>query len=267
MRLASTLAFLLVLAFPADASWWLRSGNSKTFTFKNLPQSLWSQGRPLEQKKPPAVTVHLPDNYSKKHSYPLLVYMGAARGESGHRAEFLRGIFGAEDLILVSMPLFKNPADIKKHREMANIHELAIEPGQAGLLWSCYQPMLEKVFSEIPNIDRDRTFIGGFSNGAHATAVLLNDAVAGPGLRSYFTHFYFVEGGHFLQLTASLPDATLLFMQGEHRAPWLENAAKPLRWNVRIGVEVRTMPGVGHGFPAAEKNWLAAWVRKKANLP
>jgi len=260
------LAFLSVGLLSTVDAMRLRPGEIETFAFPDQPQTLWSLGQSFETKKMPAVTVRLPDNYTKKREFPLVVFIGAARGGSGHDVSAVTSVVGTSDFICVSLPLFKNPADIEKHKQMPNIHELAIEPGQTELLWSAYAPMLEKVFQEVPNIDRTKTFFGGFSNGAHATAALLNHPNAGPGLREYVNHFYFVEGGHFLQLTMALPDAELLFMQGEQRAPWLEKTAEPLQWNVRIGVEVRTMPGIGHAFPGREKRWLRAWIRKKCGL-
>jgi hypothetical protein len=265
MRFFFFLTFSLLLLQPLEAGW-QKPGRSRTFTFTKLPQTLWSLGQPVENKQAPAVTVQLPTNYTRKQDFPVLVFMGGARGESGHHAILPKSIVGTEDFILVSMPMFKLPEDIENDRPNPNVHPLAITPVQTGLLWSAYEPMLEKVFKEVPNADRTRAFFGGFSNGAHATAALLNDETAGPGLRDYFNHFLFVEGGHFLRLTMSLPDADLLFMQGQHRAPWLEKVAEPLQWNVRIGVEVRTMPGMGHAFPPSEKRWLENWIRRKSGL-
>jgi hypothetical protein len=264
MRRRFTAAALIpLLMLPVLRAEEISPGSTHTVVFRNLPQTLWSLGQPLENKKPPAFTVWVPEDYSPARSYPLMVYMGGARGESGHDINHLRSFMGTESFILVSFPLFKNTDDIARHREVPTIHQLAIDPGQSELLWSAYEPMLKRLFALIPNIDPEKTFFGGFSNGAHATAVLLNDPVAGPELRKYFNLFYFVEGGHALRLSHALPDADLLFMQGEQRAPWLEKVASPLRWNVRIGVEVRTMPGIGHAFPVAEKAWLRGWIQRK----
>lgn len=258
------LASLMVLT-PAEAGW-QKPGRSKTFQFRKLPQTLWSLGQPVENKKVPAVTVELPQDYRRDRDFPLLVFLGGARGESGHHVILPRSIVGNTGVILVSMPMFKLPEDIEKDRNRDGIHPLAITPEQADLLWSAYKPMLTKVWKEIPNIDEEKTFFGGFSNGAHTTAALLNHPEAGPGLRTWFHNFLFVEGGHFLRLTMALPDARLLFMQGETRAPWLAKTAEPLQWNVRIGVEVRTMPGIGHAFPDPEKKWLGAWIRKQSGF-
>lgn len=261
-----TAVVLPVLMLAVLRSEGISPGSPHTEEFRDLPQTLWSLGQPVENKKPPAFTVWIPEDYSPRRIYPVMVYMGGARGESGHDINHLRTFMGTESFILVSFPLFKNTDDIARHREDPNIHALAIDPGQCHLLWSAYEPMLKRLFDLIPNIDRQNTFFGGFSNGAHATAVLLNDPEIGSELRKYFNTFYFVEGGHALRLSHALPDANLLFMQGEQRAPWLEKVASPLQWNVRIGVEVRTMPGIGHAFPAAEKAWLRDWIRAAAGL-
>lgn len=255
------LCLCCLLSFQVSAEWQGR-GRQKTFVIKDLPETLWSMGQPTEKKRPSAVTVFLPEDYTPTRTFPLVVYLGGARGESGHGISVAKQVFGSKGFILVSMPMYKDPEDIKIHRENPNMHELVVDPGQAELLWSAYAPMLVRVLTEVPNIDRENCFMGGFSNGAHATAALLNHPVTGPELRKIFQHFFFVEGGAALQLTMSLPDATLLFMQGEKRAPWLEKTAEPLGWNVRIDVEVRTMPGVGHAFPASEKTWLRTWVRR-----
>ena len=262
LRICLGSVLLLLSAVPVRAGW-QGPGKQRTFALDDKPATLWSMGQPNEKREPSAVTVYLPASYTPEKTFPLIVYMGGGRGESGHSVGVASEVFGRQEFILVSMPLYKAAKDIQAHKENPNLHELFVDPGQAELLWSVYKPMLDWVFSEVPNIDPEQTFFGGFSNGAHATAALLNHPETGPALRQRFHHFFFVEGGVTLQLTMALPDATLLFMQGEKRAPWLAKTAEPLGWNVRINVEVRTMKGVGHSFPASEKRWLRDWVQNQ----
>ena len=75
---------------------------------------------------------------------------------------------------------------------------LFIDSGEGPNLWQKWQPMLERILTT-PGIDENARAIGGFSNGAHAIAAVLNDPEAGPQFAALFDTFVLVEGGHRLE--------------------------------------------------------------------
>ncbi len=60
-------------------------------------------------------------------------------------------------------------------------------------MWPFFKAMLAKLDVVVPNIDPAHQVLGGFSNGAHATAALLDESEGEVARR--FSAFLFVEGG------------------------------------------------------------------------
>jgi hypothetical protein len=59
-------------------------------------------------------------------------------------------------------------------------------------MWPFFKTMLEKVEALVPNLDPAHRVLGGFSNGAHATAALIDGSDGEVSRR--FSAFLFVEG-------------------------------------------------------------------------
>jgi predicted esterase len=118
--------------------------------------------------------------------------------------------------------------------------------------------MLDRVFSEVPNVDTSRAFLGGMSNGAHATALLLNGRF--DEITALFRGFFLIEGGQFLEPRPRLAHVPFLLMQGELQDKLdLPDLAERLK-EVGAGVEFHWMKGVGHSFPEPEHATVRRWI-------
>ncbi len=73
-----------------------------------------------------------------------------------------RDIVGAEDFIAVQMPLFK------KNQPKGKTLPVMME--DLAVVSAAYRAMLEKFGATVPNIDWERSVIGGHSNGAHGSS-------------------------------------------------------------------------------------------------
>lgn len=156
------------------------------FEFPELPKTL--MGMATGEKKPALLTMQLPENYSTNAEIGLLVHLDGGRGGWGDRLGEGRSITGGRDFVCVNLPLFKRALDKKE------IHDgLLIGTDDFEVISRAYRVMLKKVFDTIPNIKQERCVMGGFSNGAHTTGVLM--AGQDEFILSHFRTFYLVEGG------------------------------------------------------------------------
>ncbi len=150
------------------------------FDFPDLPDTLATTS--TSNKQPARLTAQLPENYSRDGKFPVCIYLDGGDGGLGNKPGIARAIVGSRDFICVNLPLFKR----------TNGEGLvAVDDFEA--ISRAYRPMLQKLFAAVPNITPERSALGGFSNGAHATAVL----VAGQDefILSHFQSFYFADGG------------------------------------------------------------------------
>lgn len=137
------------------------------FNNDELPSNLYSEF--TGNKKTSYLQYCLPASYSKEKNYPLLVYVPGFHGHPGGNIKNAIDIANNRECIVASLPLFK-----------ANVDRT--EPGRGiiigfsdySVLSSAYKVMLEKFFQTIPNINRQKSAMVGFSNGAIAIAVLVS---------------------------------------------------------------------------------------------
>lgn len=180
-----TLLLAAPVAFSAEPARELAPGASLSFMFPEMPPTFCALYAKKDLKT--QMTILLPRNYDPAKKHPLLVQLSGGDGGNGDSLGVARGITGQQDFVCVSMPLFK-----------------AVKPGAPGFgfvmveqdgkyMWPFFKTMLEKVLATVPNLDPAHRVLGGFSNGAHATAALI-DASEGEVTR-LFSAFLFVEGG------------------------------------------------------------------------
>ncbi|MFW5883512.1 MAG: hypothetical protein ACOCVG_04015 [Verrucomicrobiota bacterium] len=252
---------------PAEASK-LKPGELLRWEFPEHPPSLWTLtlGRQIEVEHPPTVSVQLPENYSSDRDFPLLLFMGGAWGDPGRRPKPAEQLVGLQDFILVSIPLFLSELERIEPDEANKWSRLYIGSIEGDYLWQLWKPMLEKVFAEVPNIDRKRTFIGGFSNGANATAAVLNDPEGREWMLQHFSHFVLVEGGKELKPDKDLSEKSFLLINGQKSGDWLRPLAETLITLPSERTTYRIMPEVGHEFPDEEKTRAAKWIRDQAKV-
>ena len=86
------------------------------------------------------------------------------------------------------MPLFQRVFDPKQF-----LGGVAITVDDFETLRNAYRTMLGKLMNAVPGIVAERSTLGGSSNGAHATALLI--AGGDEFTLEHFRQFYFVDGG------------------------------------------------------------------------
>jgi dienelactone hydrolase len=241
----------------------LAAGATLEFTFPELPPTLHAMR--TGDRSPTRAAVHLPRDYSRRKRFPLLVYLEGGRGAPGDRTGLakVRRIAGSRGFIAASLPLFKKALDPRETHAGLLIAAYDDYPRIAR----AYSAMLRRILAAIPNIDPNRSALGGFSNGAHTTALLLSGLHAMT-LRC-FRHFYLIDGGGYLTSfhKAALADKNFLFMVGavrgdRRRRAWLRllEANCALAREKLRKVTLHRMPGVGHGFPDRCAPFIRRWI-------
>jgi len=264
--LAAFLVFPLWLGPSAAATEWsLEPDASRTFVFPDAPPSLWREALGIE--KATAATVLLPTDYTEDRDFPLLLLIGGAQGNHGHEADWIRQYVGDTGIICVSIPLFIRELAPMEEDESNRWIRLYLGPEESAWIWRAWRPMLETVFAAIPNIDRSKCFIGGFSNGANATAIVLDNPETGPELRDYFGHFVLIEGGKEISARPAFDGLSFLVCEGALKAGRFQPIATGLSRIPGVAVNFHQMPGVGHAVPDHEKRWVGNWIRAKCALP
>jgi predicted esterase len=127
--------------------------------------------------------------------------------------------------------------------------------------------MLEEIAKVIPNLDRSRSIIAGFSNGGHAIDGMLRLSTK-PRLTDHFGVFIFVDGGG----TAYSSLGALNDLKGKFAyACWgeLKGSNKPNTSHLPAALKAKgatvagsEMAGVGHAFGETEKPKIAEWLEK-----
>jgi hypothetical protein len=231
------------------------------FDFPELPSTL--------AKQPARLSAQLPENYSREGKFPICVYLDGGDGGRGDKQGIARRIVGPRDFICVNLPLFKRTND-----------GILVSVDDFETASHAYRMMLQKLFDAVPNISRERSAIGGFSNGAHTVGVLL--AGQDEFILSHFNTFYFVDGG-FGPLAANvLSKATMkstriLLLRGEK--PDDENAdskaERESNTHLALALELSarkhhldftslSMSGFGHDFPPEYIALAGQWIRGEA---
>ena len=202
-----------------------------------------------------ACKLTLPANYDAAKKYPLVAWLGGGDGTNSPKSSFLP----EGDFIVVGLPYPK----------------AAINPSQPSMVgdyakvWAYQRFMLDEIAKVIPNIDKSRSIIAGFSNGGHSIDGMLRLS-SSPKLTDYFDVFIFADGGGSVYSSkGSLTDLKGKFayacwgeLKGSNRlaTSQLPKALKAKGATV-VGSE---MTGVGHAFADSEHAKVAEWLEKVA---
>lgn len=224
--------------------------------FPDVPPILEAmvEGKPITAK----ASVFIPDDYRPDRSHPLLVFLQGGAGGDGSSPGEARSIVGRRGFVCANLPLFKRriaplAADRGNYWDRMFLTDV-----DAPVMWRGYAAMFDWIFALVPNLDRGRCCLGGFSNGAHTAASLLNRKAAQ--ITGRFSRFLLVEGGARLRAGPRLAGLPLLMLQGaDWERPWLADARRAARRS-RAKLIFETMPGVSHGFPAAARKRVRRWL-------
>ena len=138
----------------------------------------------------PCVTVRLPDDYNPTNTYPLLVYVPGNDGGTKGNIYNAETIAGPRGWIVATLPLFKKSIDPS---EPAGGVIISFE--DYAVISKAYRTMLGRLFERIPNIDREKSAMVGFSNGSITIAVLVSNH--DEFILSHFRNFCLVDHGMF----------------------------------------------------------------------
>ena len=166
----------------------LMPGSMLTITFPEMPPTFYDlyAGKDVKAQ----MTVFLPRNYDPDRKHALLVFLNGGDGGTAANPGVARALTEEKDFVCVSLPLFK-ASDPKAPRGYV------MQDPDAKYMWPFFRTMLAKLDTLVPNIDPAHQVLGGFSNGAHATAGLIDESDGEIARR--FSAFLFVEGGGRLQ--------------------------------------------------------------------
>lgn len=222
------------------------------------------------EKQPTQLTVRLPANYSTTGKFPLFIFLNGGNGGFGDRMPVDRSTIGSNDFICCNLPLFTTTSS-------TNADPMVVTMEDYEKVSGAYRVMLQKLFDTVPNITRERSAIGGFSNGAHTIGILLerHDEF----ILQHFQSFALVEGGFgsvaavlATPVTASrIAQSRFFVMYGDKFTP--EYATLPIIHDdlVRacvLNAQVNhldltpvVMHGYGHEWPPKYGDLLGKWVR------
>jgi predicted peptidase len=211
----------------------------------------------------PMASVFLPADYNTDKKFPVLLWINGGMGGPGEGAQSLADTYGDIGFIYINLPQFKSKIEpvLPDSSNYWSRLILNYEPDN-DIIWNSYKIMLDSIRSLVPNIDSTNSFMGGFSNGAHTTAILLNRPNAE--ILDYFNKFVFVEGGVGLSNYKVLKGKPTFFMQGEKGPDWI----KPIYQNAKDEGSLASfvlMEGFGHEFPKQYKETFKKWLLENVN--
>lgn len=236
----------------------LNPGSTFTITFPEMPPTFYDVYSKKDVKA--QMTVFLPRNYDAGRKHPLLVFLNGGDGGIGSNPGVARALSEEKDFVCVSAPLFKviDPKAVRGY---------VMHDPDASYMWPFFRTMLSKLVELVPNIDPADQVLGGFSNGAHATAGLIDESGGEIGRR--FSAFLFVEGGGRLKHFELLKGKPFLMVssnaKSRTRAQQICDAAKAAGAKATFVCD-----DVGkHGFPVSAYPAVREWLRGPAmsNLP
>jgi len=255
---------------PLRAEAKLEPNSILSFVFPDLPDTLMTKSS--GEKQSARMSAELPENYSRKGQYPLFIFLIGGGGGHGEAKPSARELVGNRDFICVNLPQFKRDLNTTEP-----FRGLSISTEDFDLISRAYQTMLQKLFHTVPNITRKHSTLGGFSNGANTTAVLL--AGQDEFILEHFDSFFLIEGGfgplaaNILQKPA-MKRSRFLVLRGDapedehpgvreandYLARALESAAREFHLDFTSLV----MRGTGHALPPKYEALLGTWARGEA---
>lgn len=230
--------------------------------FPDLPDTLATMV--TGEYQPAILSAQLPVNYSSEEEFPLFVFFTPyGRGE---HEQFSRDVIGANDFICVHLPTFKNSYDQSEPWK-----GIIMTMSDYPVMSEACRVMLRRLFDLIPNIDIERSALGGFSNGGYATAILL--AGHDEHILDNFRSFFFLEGNAPLIANVlhkpKMKRNRYLSMRGDHldgdpvanSRAHIDLALKYESQEHKLDFTFVTMKGAGHEVPDNYAMKVGAWVR------
>ena len=221
----------------------LSPGSSELITFPDLPQTA--------AKKESAVKIWLPDNYNTEQTFPMFLWFHGNTGGQGGNPKLVKN----RDFISLGMPLYKK--NMKEY--------ILLKPHDVQFAWEHYKVMFDKVFELIPNIQKHGGLVGGFSNGAHNTGMLLTEG--DPIFNTWFNSYIFWEGGYIIKDYSLLKDRHSIWIMGDKSITFKTMPAQVAvaRQEGSHVVDI-VMKNVGHKMDPEYRPQVMDWIENKVVL-
>jgi hypothetical protein len=259
MKFLANLIILIIIAYNSlYAGNIIKRDTVLTLEFPKLPPTM--RNMVLGNNPVPRATVFLPADYSMDKKFPVLLWIVGGAGSTGDGSRALAETYGNKGFIYINLPQFKNklepllPDSSNYWRRLMLYYESDNE-----IIWSSYKTMLDSIWKLVPNIDKANSFMGGFSNGGHTTAILLNRPNAE--ITSYFKKFIFIEGGMGLINYKVLKGKPAIYMQGSKSPDWIRPIFQKAKDEGALASFV-LMEGYGHEFPEKYQEVLKQWLKE-----
>lgn len=236
---------------PAASAPVLKPGVWFTVKFPEMPPTLFALA--TQRPDPAMMTVFLPRNYDPQRKHPLFIFLNGNDGGNASNPTIARALTEEQDFVCVALPLFKAHFDLSI---TPGTRRILVQESDGRYAWPYYRTMLEKLDEMVPNLDSAHQVLGGFSNGAHMVAGLLNESDGEAACR--FSAFLLGDGGGGLRRFDLLKDKPLLMVCGV----WRPKTEAVLAAGVKLTVHRMAEPK--HAFPASEYPAVREWLRGPA---
>jgi predicted peptidase len=258
---AASLVWVLAAssARPAEPATKLVPGNTITVQYPEMPSTFHAVFQKTNVKA--QMSIFLPTNYDPGKKFPLFIFLNGGDGGVGGNPGVARSLCEGRDFVCVSVPLFKAP-DFKVTETNVPGAGFIMSAEDARYMWPFFKIMLANLEALVPNTDPAHRLLGGFSNGAHAIAGLIDESDGEIARR--FSAFLFIEGGGKLQHYDLLKGKPFLMVssnaKSQPRAQQICDAA-----NVAGAKAALVVEDVGkHDFPMSAYPAVRKWLRGPA---
>lgn len=234
------------------------------FPQEDFPKTLYSMFN--ETEAAPCLRVRLPDDYDPSVNYPLLLYVpGFHGGEKGNIDNAIK-IGGTLGWITASLPLFKQDIDRDEVAE-----GVIISFQDYPILSDAYKKMIGKLFDLIPNINREKSAMVGFSNGAIAIAILVSNH--DEFILTHFKNFCLVDQGmfHLTDLHKQFArDCRYLFLVGDKEDFGRDERIRQSKllqdsWSLlSVNLKYHILKDTGHEFQDWHMALVGKWARNES---
>ena len=217
---------------------------------------------------PPGMGVQLPTAYSKDKKYPLFLWFNGGSGGAGSPSP---DVVDADKYICIGLPLFKKIIKSKKKKKKkSGVDGVHLRYKDVDVMWSIYKKMFKRLEELLPNIEKGNGVVGGFSNGAHAIAILMTGKP--KEFRKYFGAFIFIEGGYMYKKKSSFRKSPIIALGGD--SSW---AIKGMGYDGSPGMTTKSfikknskkklgkvviMKDTGHSFNKKYIPEIKEWLKK-----
>ncbi len=195
---------------------------------------------------PAALNMRIPDNYDPAKPVPLIIYLGG--GDGGNSSGSCASLVDQKEFLMIGLPYPKG-ADNPSQGNMV---------GDFKKIWAYHKTMLDEVTELVPNIHPDLRIIAGFSNGGHAIDGMMKEKE----FKRFFKAFVLIDGGMGEGKYSGM-SGTFAYIAwgttGTNNSANAQNVAKSAKRG-KMEVESHGMEGVGHAFPASEKELVKKWI-------